>query len=198
MYVLDQDLANDIAAKVPLKYEYMRRMFEANEETANEMEARIREEAGKRTKFDKAARAVMMYAPLLMEHEAISKYQELTGQYIRNVAPEILTAREAALIAQKDIMMTEQETLDAHRLFDLLLNGQAAKNESPQDETPPLPAKKFENKKEEQQESPEAKPKKKRKSLVSKIKNNLSKEEAEELDELRKILKAELDQMNPD
>lgn len=104
MYTIDQEVANRIAQTHTMKYKEMEKLFFMKEEEADEYEMNLRNEV-QRQSDDTVARAVVAVLPLYLENHAITKYINKTGKrMLRNMMPEILTAEEAALIAQKDIM----------------------------------------------------------------------------------------------
>lgn len=54
--------------------------------------------------------AYLQMAPLLAEHEAISRYIEQTGNFsLRTALPEVLSAAEATAIAGKDRRLSKSE-----------------------------------------------------------------------------------------
>lgn len=58
------------------------------------------------------ARAVVAFLPLFLENQAIIKYINQTGdRMLRNVMPEILSAEEAALMAQKDNLSMDDDQI---------------------------------------------------------------------------------------
>ncbi|WP_346862844.1 hypothetical protein [uncultured Draconibacterium sp.] len=120
MYLIDQEIANQVAQKVPMKYELTERMFRATEEEAEAMEMEIRAQVEKETGSDQVARAVSIYLPLLLESEALSKSK--TNQKAN--LPEILSEREAALIAQREIMLSEKETQQTEQMLTRILQRQ--------------------------------------------------------------------------
>ena len=118
MYVIDQDIANQISKTQKFRNPKMARLFSATEEEAELIEIEEREKIGELS-GDQVARGWIMYAPLLFEHAAITNFiREKGSYYLRAMMPEILTSSEAALIAQKDIMLTEEETMALKELFD--------------------------------------------------------------------------------
>src|SRR5690606_24477851 len=94
-----------------LKYPEMVRLFSAKtDEEADRMELESRRKVAARTGMEQVGRAVSIFAPLLLEHEAITWYINRTQDYsLRKVAPEILSAEEAALWAQREMMISGEE-----------------------------------------------------------------------------------------
>ena len=109
MYLIDQDIANDIA-KRPMKYWLMKILFESTEEEAEEIEDLIWKDVQRKYSRN-VARATMTSLPLLLEHEAITKYINRVKRYeLRMALPEILSPAEGAYLARGDIMsMSEVE-----------------------------------------------------------------------------------------
>lgn len=123
MYEFDQNLANRIAKTVEMKYQLTKMLFGGTEEEAMEIEEKIRSEVLERTDSRSVAKGVIVFLPLLLEHQAISKFQNKTRLNIRNIAPEILTPKEAALWAQRDCMLTELEKNQVQEILtDILAN----------------------------------------------------------------------------
>jgi hypothetical protein len=124
MYIIYQEIANKIAKTVELKYNLTKKMFKATEEQAEEIEIQLRKQITNETNSIKVAMAVSIYLPLLLENEAITQYLNKTKENLRGLLPEILSPREAALIAQMDQMMTEKETIQAQDMFQRILDRQ--------------------------------------------------------------------------
>ena len=104
MYTIDQEIANKIARTTPMKYREMEELFRMDEEAADQYEMELRKEVESQAD-GQVARAVVAYLPLYLESQAITSYINRTGnQMLRRMMPEILTAEEAAMMAQKDIM----------------------------------------------------------------------------------------------
>ena len=79
-------------------------MFQANEEQSEKLEIQLREKIQKESQSQTVARAVAIVLPLLLEHQAITKYINLTRNYqLRNQMPEILTVEEAVYLVMKEI-----------------------------------------------------------------------------------------------
>ena len=111
MYTIDQDIANQIAQTQTMKYIEMEKLFKMDEEEADEYEANLRKEVTKQA--DKVvARAVVAFLPLFLESGAITNYINQTRTMgLRAMMPEILTAEEAALMAQMDIKMNDSQVI---------------------------------------------------------------------------------------
>ncbi|MBN2818615.1 MAG: hypothetical protein JXP36_06580 [Bacteroidales bacterium] len=105
-----------------MKYNLTERMFQATEEEAEAMEMEIRNQVEKETGSSQVARAVSIYLPLLLENEALRKSKTNRKANI----PEILTAREASLIAQREIMLNEKETQQTEQMLQRILQRQEA------------------------------------------------------------------------
>ena len=102
MYTIDQDIANQIAQTQTMKYIEMEKLFKMDEEEADKYEMDLRK-AVEIQSDNTIARAVVAFLPLFLENQAITKYINQTGdRMLRNVMPEILSAEEVALMAQKD------------------------------------------------------------------------------------------------
>ena len=117
MYTIDQSVANQIAKTQKLSHTKMWLLFKATELEAEAMETaerkRISEIAG-----DPVARAWIAYAPLFLENAALTKFiREFPSLGLRAMIPEILTADEAASIAQQDLRLTEEETFKLKELL---------------------------------------------------------------------------------
>src|ERR1035437_3698047 len=106
MYLIDQDVANKIALQ-PMKYLEMQNLFQSTEAEADQWEMESRKVVEKQAD-NQVARAVVIYSPLYLENKAITNYCQQHPQ-LRNQLPEILTAEEMALIAQKDILLSEEQ-----------------------------------------------------------------------------------------
>lgn len=122
MYIIDQEIANQVAQTTEMKYNLTERMFQATEEEAEAMEMEIRSQVEKETGSSQVARAVSIYLPLLLENEALSKSKTNRKANL----PEILTAREASLIAQREIMLNEKETQQTEQMLQRILQRQEA------------------------------------------------------------------------
>lgn len=122
MYLIDQEIANQVAQTTEMKYNLTERMFQATEEEAEAMEMEIRNQVEKETGSSQVARAVSIYLPLLLENEALRKSKTNRKANI----PEILTAREASLIAQREIMLNEKETQQTEQMLQRILQRQEA------------------------------------------------------------------------
>jgi len=111
MYIIDQDIANEIANSQSLTTRWSTEIFKATEEEADRMELEIRAEVKAESDYE-VARAVAAYLPLYLENEAITKFISKKRAYsLRLMMPEILSPREAALMAQQDYMMTSEQTI---------------------------------------------------------------------------------------
>ncbi|MCY1719580.1 hypothetical protein OU798_04465 [Prolixibacteraceae bacterium Z1-6] len=97
-------------------------MFRATEEEAEAMEMEIRSQVEKETGSDQVARAVSIYLPLLLENEALIKSKANQKANL----PEILTPREASLIAQREIMLSEKETQQTERMMQRIKQRQSS------------------------------------------------------------------------
>ena len=113
MYLIDQEVAREITKEGSIKPLEIYNLFMAdNEEEAEMLEQRIRLKITKKTGNSQIGRAVAIYSPLLWANKAITSYIQRTGdQSLRIVAPEVLTAEETALLAQRDLMLEEDEVL---------------------------------------------------------------------------------------
>ncbi len=113
MYLIDQEVAREITKEGSIKPLEIYNLFMAdNEEEAEILEQRIRWKITKKTGNSQIGRAVTIYSPLLWANKAITSYILRTGdQSLRAVAPEVLTAEETALLAQRDLMLDDEELL---------------------------------------------------------------------------------------
>jgi len=104
MYLIDQEIANEIAKRVPMKYPEIKRAFLMEEEEADQWEMAIRNEV--EAQSDRTvARVIGVYLVLLLENQAITKYIRMTkNQSLRTMMPEILTVEEMILMAQGDMI----------------------------------------------------------------------------------------------
>lgn len=111
MYLIEQEIANEIARERRIKQPEVRAIFEAEtEEEAEVLEQKIRDNMTRKTGNSQIGRAMAVYSPLLWAHESITSYIQRTGdQSLRRVAPEVLTAEETALLAQRDLMLSGEE-----------------------------------------------------------------------------------------
>lgn len=110
MYIIDQDIANEIARTQTMQSPLMKEWFMMTESQIDKEEVKLRNQIEKETNDHKVAKAVGAYLPLFIEHEAITGYINQTGKHdLRNLMPEILSAREAALYAQRDYRLHDQQ-----------------------------------------------------------------------------------------
>ena len=111
MYLIDQEIANEIAAMEKLLYPITQELFKADEEEAGEIEERLREKIIAETQSKNVGRAVMMFLPLLLENRAITSYLRKKKQpRLRSMMPEVTTAEETVYLAMREIMsMTKEE-----------------------------------------------------------------------------------------
>ena len=120
MYTIDQDIANQIAKKQTMKYIEMEKLFKMDEEEADKYEMDLRK-AVEIQSDDTIARAVVAFLPLFLESRAITNYINQTKTMgLRAMMPEILTAEEAALMAQMDITMNDNQVLLTAKIFRLI------------------------------------------------------------------------------
>jgi len=111
MYIIDQETANEIARTVKMKYPEMKRIFEMTEEDADQWEMKFRAEIEEKADYE-VARAVSTYLPLYLENWAITLYiRKKKNQGLRNMMPEILSPKEMALWAKKDLMYLAPEQI---------------------------------------------------------------------------------------
>lgn len=109
MYLIEQETANQIAQSVAMKYPQMKALFQMTEEQADKWEMELRMEITSQTD-EVVARVVAVYLPLYLENQAITNFINKTrNRALRTMMPEILTAEEAVLIAQMDILMITPE-----------------------------------------------------------------------------------------
>ncbi len=113
MYLIDQETARKIAREGNIKPLEIQNLFWAdNEEEAEILEQQIRDKFSKKTGSSQIGRAMAVYSPLLCANKAITSYIQRTGdQSLRAVVPEVLTAEETALLAQRDLMLDYEEVL---------------------------------------------------------------------------------------
>ena len=110
MYLIQQDIANEIA-KGPMKYWLMKILFESSEEEAEKIESLIWNETEIQYS-DNVGRAISISLPLLLEHNAITKYINKTKRYeLRMALPEILSPYEGAYLAKGDIMYMSKDEI---------------------------------------------------------------------------------------
>lgn len=90
----------------------------SNEELNLAMDSQFKRLVEKSKVTDKAALAYLVFAPLLMENEAISKYVESSGNSsLRMVLPEVTDVKEALMLATREYQLTEQELKQLYRLL---------------------------------------------------------------------------------
>lgn len=113
MYLIDQEIARVIAKEGSIKPLEIDNLFMADsEEEAEILEQKIRLKITKKTGNSQIGRAVAIYSPLLWANKAITSYIQRTSDHsLRAVAPEVLTAEETALLAQRDLMLEDDEVL---------------------------------------------------------------------------------------
>lgn len=111
MYLIDQEIAREIAREMRIEPRKIREIFQAKtEEEAEALELQLRESITERTGNSQIGRAIAVYSPLYWASNAISSYIQRTSNYnLRAVAPEVLTLEETALLAQIDIRLTDEE-----------------------------------------------------------------------------------------
>jgi hypothetical protein len=111
MYLLNQNIANKIAAEQRMATEEMRNLFLAQESKAKVIESAMHTEILNETGDEQVASAIVAYLPILVENEAITKYIEFTGNYdLRVQTPEIITAKEAGLFAELEFSLNQEQT----------------------------------------------------------------------------------------
>lgn len=108
MYIIDQQIANQIAQTIPLQV--MQSWFQAREEEVEELESGLINEIINETGACIVGVAVTAILPLVVESEAISRYINQTQDYsLRLYLPEIKTVHEARLLAEKEFTMTKKQ-----------------------------------------------------------------------------------------
>ncbi|MBK9984485.1 MAG: hypothetical protein IPP15_19310 [Saprospiraceae bacterium] len=113
MYLIDQEVAREIAKEGSIKpFEIYKIFFADTEEEAEILEQNIRLKITRETGNSQIGRAMAVYSPLLWANKAISSYIQRSGdQSLRAVAPEVLTAEETARLAQRDLRLEDEEVL---------------------------------------------------------------------------------------
>ena len=113
MYQIDQEISRDIAATQKMLHPEMIKLFQATEEEAEQLEMEMRAEVLERTKMPGVARAMVMFSPLLLENKAISSYLKVVKDpELRRMMPELLTAEETALMAQRELMDLDEKEVE--------------------------------------------------------------------------------------
>ncbi len=111
MYLIEQDIANEIAKEGWIEPREVREIFLADsEDEAERLEQMIRDRLTIKTGNSQIGRAIAVYSPLLWANKAITAYINRSRNYsLRRIAPEVLTVEETALLAQRDLMLDEEE-----------------------------------------------------------------------------------------
>jgi hypothetical protein len=129
MYLIDQEIAREIAETQELLYPEMRELFKATEAKAERLEDKMRQELETSGETSQVARSLVAFLPLLLENRAITRYiSQLRAYHLRGALPELLTAEETALRAQMEYRLDKEETL---RLTRLMKDRQAASRSAP-------------------------------------------------------------------
>jgi hypothetical protein len=103
MYLIDQEIANQIARTTPMKYPEMKKLFLMKEAAADRWEMNLRNKIEKQ-EGEEVARVVAVYLPLYLENQAITRFLRRTkAQSLRMMMPEILTVEEMIYLAQQDL-----------------------------------------------------------------------------------------------
>lgn len=71
MYIIDQDIANEIARTQTMRSPLMKEWFMMTESQVDKVEVMLRNQIEKETNDYDVAKAVGAYLPLFIEHEAI-------------------------------------------------------------------------------------------------------------------------------
>ncbi len=152
MYLINQEIAKKIAQIGRIEPHDIRDIFSAKtEERAEALEMKIRENIMVKTGRSQVARAIAVYSPLLFANEQISLYIHMTGnQWLRSVAPEILSVDELVYLTLGDLMLTEHEVelfvSELHILQELVSRSYAGSDEVDIPDIPPKKARKTERK----------------------------------------------------
>jgi hypothetical protein len=90
MYLIDQEIAREIAREMRIEPRKIREIFQAKtEEEAEALELQLRESITERTGNSQIGRAIAVYSPLYWASNAISSYIQRTSNYnLRAVAPK--------------------------------------------------------------------------------------------------------------
>jgi len=117
MHGIPEELRHRLAPK--MKHSQIRALFSMSSEELNQaMDSQFKRLVEKSKVTDKAALAYLVFAPLLMENEAISKYVESSGNSsLRMVLPEVTDVKEALMLATREYQLTEQELKQLYRLL---------------------------------------------------------------------------------
>ncbi len=118
MYLPSATMLNKVAKTVKLKHPSMDLLFrmkqaELDRFLSGQYKALV--EAGN---DPVVAQAYQMLAPMLAENEAISEFVETTGDIsLRAAFPEILSKAELIMIADQELMLTEEQKRGLARLL---------------------------------------------------------------------------------
>lgn len=112
MYIIPQFLANEIARNESFYYEFTHILFLAETDyDAEQLEVQLRKEIEVRSTYN-VARAVIMFLPLIAEHQAISNYIVSTKQYdLRVVLPQLVSINEVIVHAANEMKISTREQL---------------------------------------------------------------------------------------
>jgi len=114
MYQIDQEIANRIAESYPMRSNLMWDLFQASEEEADKWEALIRQNVEKEMNSKEAARGFLVVGALYLERQAIGMFRR-AHPTMAQALPEILTVEEAILIAAREIMPMEDDSMEKLR-----------------------------------------------------------------------------------
>ncbi len=111
MYLIEQDIANEIAKEGWIEPREVREIFQADtEEEAERLEQIIRDRLTIKTGNSQIGRAIAVYSPILWANKAITSYINRSRNHgLRRIAPELLTVEETAILAQMDLRLDEEE-----------------------------------------------------------------------------------------
>lgn len=111
MYLIYQELALRIAQMGKIEPKEIRDLFQAKtDEEAEILEDKILTEILAKTGSKRVAKAMAYYSPLYFAHREITSYtQKDKSPGLRALMPEVLSAEELALLAQRDLHLTIME-----------------------------------------------------------------------------------------
>lgn len=118
MYLPPAEILNQVAKTVKLKHRAVRKLFEMTQPDLDKFlaeQAAVLEAAGHDPKVIVAYQTL---DPLLAENEAISQYLEKTGDStLRMALPELVSKEEAVAIADRELMLTQQQRKALYQLL---------------------------------------------------------------------------------
>src|SRR5690625_1130154 len=118
MYQLPQAIWNQLAHEQPIRTQWARKMFNLTEQ---EIDQALEEEANKLSQKNYSNKAILAYQtmlPLLLENEAIRKFQQTEDNpELMEMLPEIYSVEEALRLATAEYRLMDNERRELQQLL---------------------------------------------------------------------------------